>query len=134
MFSNITSKIIIPGILFLSFSQFIIELFGHAIPNAFLSFFREAGLVIIICAALLFAVAWLVRAMPRNRTKIYHLICFDVFGKELILDGLRTKFRNNDVAWSFMKEYKERHPLYSFGLAVDDDSDSLEKKTLIRYI
>jgi hypothetical protein len=119
----------------LYFSQFILELFGHAIPNAFLSFFRESGFVIVAGIALLFAVAWLARAMPRHHAKIYHLICFDVFGKELILDGLRTKFRNNDVAWSFMKEYKERHPLYSFGLTVVDvDSNSFEKKTLIRYI
>jgi len=109
-----------------------IELLGHTIPNAFLSFFREAGIVIVVCAALLFAIAWLVRALPYNHAKNYHLVCFDVFGKELILDGLRTQFRNNDVAWSFMKEYKKRHPLYHFGLAVNHSNS--EKKTLVRYI
>lgn len=132
MFSSIIKKITIPGILFLSFSQFMIELFGHTIPTAFLSFFREASVVVVLGVALLFAIAWLVRALPRNHTKNYHLVCFDVFGKELILDGLRTEFRNNDVAWSFMREYKKRHPLYNFGLVVDDSN--FEKKTLIRYI
>jgi len=82
LLSNIVKKIIIPGILFLSFSQFIIELFGHTIPDAFLSFFREAGIVIVVGVALLFAMAWLVRALPRNHAKNYSLICFDVFGKE----------------------------------------------------
>ena len=37
----------------------------------------------------------------------------------------------NDVAWSFMKEYKKSYPLYNFALVTDYDS---EKKTMIRYI
>ncbi len=122
----------IPGIVFVSFSHFMVELFGHTIPNIFLSFFREASIVIIMGAALLFAAAWLVRALPRNPAKNYTLICLDVFGKELFLDGLRTEFKTNDVAWSFMKEYKERYPLYNFALVTE--SSNSEKKTIIKYI
>jgi len=131
LFQSMIKTIIIPGTLLVSFSHFMIELFGQTIPNFFTSFFREASIVIIVGAALLFAAAWLVRALPYNHTKNYYLICFDIFGKELLLDGLRTKFKTNDVAWSFMKEYKKRHPLYNFALVTDSDS---EKKTLIRYI
>ncbi len=109
-----------------------VQLFGHTIPNVFLSFFREASIVIIVGAALLFAAIWLVRALPRNSTKNYTLICFDVFGKESFLDGLRIEFKTNDVAWSFMKEYKERYPLYNFALVTE--SSNSEKKTIIKYI
>ncbi len=82
--------------------------------------------------ALLFVATWLIRALPRYSTKNYALICFDVFGKESFLDGLRTEFKTNDVAWSFMKEYKEKYPLYNFAL-VTENSNS-EKKTIIRYL
>jgi len=131
LFHNIIKTIIIPGIVFVSFSHFMAELFGQTIPNVFLSFFREASIVVVVGAALLFAAAWLVRALPHNQTKNYSLVCFDVFGKESLLDGVRTEFKTNDVAWSFMKEYKKRHPLYNFALVTDSNS---EKKTIVRYI
>jgi len=108
-----------------------IELFGQTIPAFFTSFFKEAIIVIVVGAALLFVATWLVRAHPYHHTKNYHLICFDIFGKELSPDGLRTEFKTNDVAWSFMKEYKKSYPLYNFALVTDSDS---EKKTIIRYI
>ncbi|KER07125.1 hypothetical protein AAA799E16_00065 [Marine Group I thaumarchaeote SCGC AAA799-E16] len=124
--------VIIPGMAILSFSQFVVELFGQTIPHVFLSFFREASVMVIVGVALLFAAAWLVKALPRNSTKNYSLICFDIFGKESLLDGLRTEFKTNDVAWSFMKEYKQRHPLYNFALVTETLNS--EKKTIIRYI
>ncbi len=132
MFHNIIKTIIIPGIAFVSFSHFMIQLFGQTIPNVFLSFFKEVSVIVIVGVVFLFAFSWLLRAFPHNHRKNYSLICFDVFGKETILDGLRTKFKTNDVAWSFMKEYKERYPLYNFALVTE--SSNSEKKTIIKYI
>ena len=132
LFHNIIKTIIIPGIVFVSFSHFMVELFGHTIPNIFLSFFRKVSIVVVVGAALLFATAWLLRALPRNHTKNYTLICFDVFGKESFLDGLRTEFKTNDVAWSFMKEYKKKYSLYNFALVTENSKS--EKKTIIRYL
>ena len=109
-----------------------VELFGHTIPDFFLSFFREVSIIVIGGDALLFIAAWLVQALPLNPTKNYTLICFDVFSKESFIDGLRTKFKTNDVAWSFMKEYKKKYSLYNFTL-VTENSNS-EKKTIIRYL
>ncbi|KEQ55972.1 hypothetical protein AAA799E16_01789 [Marine Group I thaumarchaeote SCGC AAA799-E16] len=123
----------IPGMAMLSFSHFMAELFGQTIPSMFLSFFKEAGLIIIAAAALLFVVAWLFRAIPRNRTKNYQIISFDVFGKQNKIEGLRTEFKTHDAAWSFMKEYKKSYPLYGFALVSDTLSND-EKKTIIRYI
>lgn len=122
----------VPGIALVFFAHFLVELFGQTIPNIFTSFFREAAIVVIVGAALLFAAAWLVRALPHNKPKNYSLICFDVFGKEVIIDGLRTEFKTNDVAWSFIKEYKKRYPLYNFALVTETLNS--EKKTIIGYL
>lgn len=130
--SRVSKVIIIPGVMIVSFSHFLVELFGQILPHIFSSFFKEIGTIFVIIAALLFAVTWILRARPHNFPKNYHLICFDVFGEKSIIDGLRTEFKTNDVAWSFIKEYKRRFPLYHFAL-ITDDSDS-EKETIIRYI
>jgi len=124
--------IIIPGMMVVSFSHFLVELFGRILPHVFYSFFKEIGTIFVIVTALLFAVTWLIQARPNKHTKNYHLICFDVFGEKSIIDGLRTEFKRNDVAWSFMKEYKKKFSLYNFAL-VTNDSNS-EKDTIIRYI
>ena len=123
----------IPGMAMLTFSHFMAELFGQTIPTVFLSFFKEADLAIIAGAALLFVIIWAFRAIPRNRTKNYQIILFDVFEKQSKIEGLRTKFKTNDVAWSFMKQYKKSYPLYNFALISDTISND-EKKTIIRYI
>ena len=44
---------------------------------------------------------------------------FDVYGKESVLEGIRTEFKTHDVAWSFMKQYKKAYPLYNFAIVSD---------------
>jgi hypothetical protein len=130
--SYVLKVMIIPGIILVSFSHFLVELFGKIFPHVFYSFFKEIGTIFVIISALLFTVTWLIHARPNKQTKNYHLICFDVFREKSIIDGLRTEFKRNDVAWSFMKEYKKNFPLYNFAL-VTNDSNS-KKETIIRYI
>ena len=36
--------------------------------------------------------------------------------KKSVIEGIRTEFKTHDVAWSFMKHYKETYPLYNFAL------------------
>ena len=57
---------------------------------------------------------------------------FDVYGKMYEMDGLRTEFKNHDVAWSFMKSYKTSYPLYNFAL-VSQNNASI-RKIIYRYI
>lgn len=128
---NFISIVTIPGIMIVSFSNFLIELFGQVIPSIFSSFFRDVGVVIIVGATLLFIAVWFVKVRP-HQSKNYSLVCFDVFGKELIMEGIRTEFKTNDVAWSFMKEYKKMYPLYNFALVTETIHS--ERETIIKYI
>ena len=116
----------------LTFSQLVYQLFGQTIPNIVGGFFKEFGAVIVLAAALLFVLLWLLRARPRNVTKSYSLVAFDVFGTESVIDGIRTEFKTHDVAWSFMKEYKKTYPLYNFALV--SESTKSDKRTIFRYI
>jgi len=90
--------IVIPGIAIMSFSHFMVVLFGQTIPNTVWSFFKEAGFVIVFAIALIFTITWLMRAIPHHKTKNYSIISFDVFGQESMIDGLRTEFKTHDVA------------------------------------
>ena len=48
------------------------------------------------------------------------------------MPGVRTEFKNHDVAWSFMKQYKEDYPLSNFGLVSELKED--KKKVIFRYL
>ena len=116
----------------LTFSQLVYQLFGHTIPSIVLGFFKEFGAAVVLVAVFLFVLVWLLKARPHNRPKRYSLVVFDVFGAESTIEGIRTEFKTHDVAWSFMKEYKEAHPLYNFALV--SDSTRSNKRTIFRYI
>lgn len=116
----------------IGFSNIVVELFSQTIPNVMITFFRNAGEVVILGSVFLFAIAWLIKARPHNRPKKYDVVVFDVFGKESKMDGIRTEFKTHDVAWSFMKQYKERYPLYNFALVSKQQNQ--EKPTIFKYI
>ena len=130
--SGVLKAIVIPGIAIMSFSHFMVVLFGQTIPNTVWSFFKEAGFVIVLAAVFIFTIMWFMRAIPHIRPKNYSIISFDVFGQESKIDGLRTEFKTYDVAWSFMKQYKKSYPLHHFALI--PDISKTEKKTIIRYL
>ena len=121
----------------ISFSNFMIVLFGQTIPGIFIAFFKIAGEYLILGAVCIFALTWFLKAKPHNRPKKYSLMIFDVFGKKSQIEGIRTEFKTLDVAWSFMKQYKKSHSLHNFALisgALKLDSDPSEKPTIVRYI
>ena len=115
-----------------AFSSFMITSFGETIPQIILTFFKTSRDCIVLAAGLIFAFTWFLRARPHNRPKNYKVIPIDVFGKKSEIDGIRTEFKTHDVAWSFMKQYKEEYPLHNFAL-VSDVKDS-DKPTIYRYI
>ena len=103
----------------ISFSSFVAVLFGQTIPGIILAFFKIAGEYVILGGVFVFAFAWLLKARPHNRPKEYSIIPFDVYGKKSKIDGIRTEFKTHDVAWSFMKQYKESYPFYHFAPVSD---------------
>ena len=115
-----------------SFSSFLVVLFGQTIPGIVITFFKIAGDYVILVTVLIFAFTWFLKARPHNRPKNYRIVPLDVFGKKSTIDGIRTDFKTHDVAWSFMKQYKKEYPLHNFAL-VSDVKDS-DKPTIYRYI
>jgi len=116
----------------IAFSNFVFVLFSQTVRDIIWSFFKDAGGVIILGLVLLFALTWLLKARPHNIPKKYQVLVFDVFGIESQINGLRTEFKNHDVAWSYMKFYKKSYPLHSFAM-VTKQKNSL-KKIIFKYI
>jgi len=125
-------KVVIAGIAIVSFSYFMVQLFGHIIPSTVLAFFKDISLALLIFTVFIFALTWFARAIPSHRPKNYSITAYDVFGAKSYIDGLRTEFKNHDVAWSFMKQYKDEYPLYNFALVCD--FSKYNKKTIVRYL
>ena len=123
---------IITYISVISFSNFVFVLFSQTIRDIIWSFFRDASGVIILGLVFLFAFAWLIKARPHKIPKKYSVTFFDVYGMETHIDGLRTEFKNHDVAWSFMKFYKKSYPLYNFALVSEEMKR--DKKIIFKYI
>ena len=123
---------IITALAVISFSNFMVVLFGHTIPGVVLSFFRIAGEYVILGIVFVFAVTWILKAKPHNRPKQYSIIVFDVYGKKSPIDGIRMEFKTHDVAWSFMKQYKKTYPLYNFAMV--SNMPNSDKPTIFKYI
>ncbi len=123
---------IITYISVISFSNFVFVLFSQTIRDIIWSFFRDASGVIILGLVFLFAFMWLIKARPHKIPKKYLITSFDIFGMEIHMDGLRTEFKNHDVAWSFMKFYKKSYPLYNFALVTQEKRQ--DKKLIFKYI
>lgn len=109
-----------------------ISVFGEIIPNAVTGFFKEIGSAMILVFVFAFAFTWFLKARPHNRPKKYNVIVFDVNSQQIQIDGIRTEFRNHDVAWSFMKQYKSDYPMFNFAMVAD--GKNTDKKTIFRYI
>ena len=131
-FFNNLKPITITYISVIAFSNFVFVLFSQTVRDIIWSFFKDAGETVILGVVFLFALAWLFKARPHNIPKKYQVIVFDVFGIESQINGLRTEFKNHDVAWSYMKFYKKSYPLHSFAM-VTKQKNSL-KKIIFKYI
>ena len=116
----------------IAFSNFVFVLFSQTIRDLIWSFFKVEGEMVILGLVFLFAFTWLLKARPHKIPKRYLVAIFDIFGKESKIDGLRTEFKNHDVAWSFMKFYKKSYPLYNFALVAKQKNSY--KKIIFKYI
>ena len=116
----------------IAFSNFVFVLFSQTVRDIIWSFFKDASGIVILGIVFLFALAWLFKARPHKIPKQYQVIVFDVFGKESHIDGLRTEFKNHDVAWSFMKFYKKSYQLHSFAMVTKQKNSP--KKVIFKYL
>ena len=49
----------------------------------------------------------------------YAVIIYDIFGKQIKLDEVRTNFKTHKVARSYISEYQRRFPRYDFSMATE---------------
>ena len=131
-FFNNLKPITITYISVIAFSNFVFVLFSQTVRDIIWSFFKDAGETVILGVVFLFALAWLFKARPHNIPKKYQVVVFDIFGIESEINGLRTEFKNHDVAWSYMKFYKKSFPLHSFALVTKQKNSP--KKIIFKYI
>ena len=66
--------------------------------------------------------ALLVKKGIKIESKIFTIVIFDVYGNRANLNGIRTNFKNRDVALSFSKFYKQEFPLYTFDVLSGNDA------------
>ena len=130
--SHSVSKIAMTVAAVLTFSHIVVLLFGQTIPEIFWPVFKDIGAGFILVVAFGFALAWFFKARPHNKPKHYTVVSFDIDGKETMMPGLRTEFRNHDVAWSFMKFYKKSYPFSKFAMVTKQKSSA--KKIIFKYI
>jgi hypothetical protein len=130
-FANLKAFVLI-GTSVASFSSFVYHLFGYTIPSIMWIHLKEIGAALIMLAVFAFAISWLLRAKPHKRPMHYFLKVYDVFGRESIIDGIRSEYKTYEVALSFMKEYKKLYPLYNFALV--SDLPNSDRMTIFRYI
>ena len=131
-FFNNLKPITITYISVIAFSNFVFVLFSQTVRDIIWSFFKDAGETVILGVVFLFALAWLFKARPHNIPKKYQVVVFDIFGIESEINGLRTEFKNHDVAWSYMKFYKKSYPLHSFAMVTKQKNSP--KKVIYKYI
>ena len=131
-FTNNLKPLAITYISVIAFSNFVFVLFSQTVRDIIWSFFKDAGETVILGVVFLFALAWLFKARPHNIPKKYQVVVFDIFGIESEINGLRTEFKNHDVAWSYMKFYKKSYPLHSFAMVTKQKNSP--KKIIFKYI
>jgi hypothetical protein len=102
------------------------------VPEMPMSSFKEFIQVIIMLSVVIFMLPWMIKAKPRNKLQQYSIVCYDIFGNNSSIEGLRTEFKIHDVAWSFMKHYKKSYHLYNFALV--SVLPNSEKQMIIKYI
>ena len=67
-----------------------------------------------------------------SKSMLYSLVVSDVYGNNATLPGIRTSFKNKDVALSFAKFYKKQFPLYNFGIIYE--INGIEKLLITKHI
>ena len=64
-------------------------------------------------------ILWYCSSKYQVRQERYRIIIYDVFGKQVKIDGVRTSFRTYRVATNYISEYQDRFPHYDFSMAAE---------------
>ena len=62
-------------------------------------------------------ILWYCSSKHQVRPEQYKIVIYDVFGKQVRIDGVRTTFSTYKVAANYISEYQDRFPHYDFSMA-----------------
>jgi hypothetical protein len=63
-----------------------------------------------------FGIMWLFSTRHYVKPQTYDIVIYDVYGKESRSNGIRTKFRTQEVAFSHIREYQKLFPHLGFSI------------------
>ena len=72
------------------------------------------GFFVVILGAL-----WYCSSKYQVKPNHYSIVIYDVFGKQVEIDEIRTNFKTQKVAQSYISEYQKRFPHYGFSMAIE---------------
>ena len=77
----------------------------------FLNFVKGFEFAIIAMVAIFFLLVsvYIMMKQYKRLPKSYHIVVYDVFGKETVIDGLRQTFATHDAAESYARLYSEMY-------------------------
>ena len=77
----------------------------------FLNFVKGFEFAIIVMAAIFFLLVsvYIMMRQHKRLPKSYHIVAYDVFGRETVIDGLRQTFATHDAAESYARFYRETY-------------------------
>ena len=62
---------------------------------------------------------WYCSTKYHVKPNMYTIVVYDIFGKQIQMEEVRTDFKTQQVAQSFISEYQKRFPHYDFSLAIE---------------
>ena len=75
-------------------------------------------------------IAWYCSTKFYIKPDRHSIVVYDVFGKKIELEGVRVDFKTQNVAQSYISEYKKRFPHYSFSMKLE--APEIKKNTIPR--
>ena len=67
----------------------------------------------------IFGILWYCSSKYYVKPNQCKVIIYDVFGKQVKLNEIRTDFKTQNVARNYILEYQKRFPHYDFSMAVE---------------
>ena len=75
-------------------------------------------------------ILWYCSSKYQVKQEQYKIIIYDVFGKHVKIDGVRTSFSTYKVATNYISEYQDRFPHYDFSMAAE--IPEIKRRPLLR--
>ena len=81
---------------------------------------------------LIFGIMWFFSTRYYVKPQLFNIVIYDVYGKETKPDGIRTKFRTQSVALSYIREYQKLYSHLDF--SIQSNFPEIKRSLMIKGI